>query len=150
MASCSNDAAAWRREMKFPSVSGCGEQFVDSIVEELTRRSWPEHVLFGVRLAFDEAIANAVEHGNRHDSQKSVLIGAEITDKRLLMTIKDEGAGFCRNDVPNPLAEENLDKPTGRGLFLIKNFMTRVWHNDAGNVIFMEKVLTQEDLDATT
>ena len=143
MSTCENNVDVWRRQEAFPSVSGCAESFVDDAIGELEKRDWPSSELFGVRLAFEEALANAIEHGNKRNQSKSVLVTVEIFEKRLLITIRDEGQGFPFDKTPNPSLEENLEKPTGRGLFLIKNFMTRVWHNDSGNCIYMEKSLPE-------
>jgi len=129
----------WRFSVDVPSVSGAGSQAIDSIIGELERRSWNEQDLFAVRLALDEAVMNAIEHGNRRDPSKTVGIKADVGNTKARIAICDEGNGFCVKDVPDPLACENLECPTGRGLFLIRSFMTKVWHNEKGNVVYMEK-----------
>ena len=89
--------------------------------------------------ALDEAVANAIEHGNRRDPTKKIQATAEITQNRALISIQDDGGGFTQDAVNDPPLDENIERPHGRGLFLIKNFMTRVWHNEKGNVIYMDK-----------
>ena len=129
----------WRFERNFPSVSASVVPFLDAIVAELEKREWNPSDVFAIRLALDEAVANAIEHGNRHDPEKKVQLCAESSGERILVSIQDEGPGFSFDSIRDPTLEENLEIPQGRGLFLIRNFMTRVWHNDRGNVIYMEK-----------
>lgn len=129
----------WRHVKELPSVSADVAPFLDAIVEELERRSWDGGDVFAIRLALDEAVANAIEHGNRRDPSKKIILTAEICGERILVSIQDEGPGFHVDAVKDPTLAENLELPAGRGLFLIRNFMTRVWHNEKGNIIYMEK-----------
>ncbi len=129
----------WRFKAILPSISGSGEQYLDRIIEELSSRGWTDADQFAMRLALSEALENAVEHGNHRDELKSVRLSVEIDDTRALASVQDEGPGFPFTETPDPTLAENIDKQTGRGLFLIRNFMTNVWHNEAGNVIYMEK-----------
>ncbi|MBQ2851654.1 MAG: ATP-binding protein [Thermoguttaceae bacterium] len=134
----------WRRVASFPSVSGAGTPFVEAVLNELARRAWSSKDLFAVQLALEEAIANAVEHGNRRDPAKKVDVSAEISVERVLLSVRDEGEGFDETATPNPTLAENLEIPTGRGLLLIGNFMTNVWRGSGGAEIFMEKTPTSD------
>lgn len=136
----------WRYATSFQSVSGAGESFVDAVLRELERRAWSSKDLFAVQLALEEAIANAVEHGNRRDSAKKVDVSAEISVERVLLSVRDEGEGFDEFATPNPTLAENLEIPTGRGLLLIRNFMTNVWRGSGGAEIFMEKTPTPNEV----
>ncbi|MBP5622863.1 MAG: ATP-binding protein [Thermoguttaceae bacterium] len=139
--SCDVDSTqVWKLNASLPSVSGSGEQRVDAAIDELEARGWSSADQFAVRLALSEALENAVEHGNKRDDSKRIGLSIEIGDSKVYASVSDEGAGFRHEDAPDPTAEENVGKICGRGLFLIRNFMTNVWHNDVGNVIFMEKV----------
>jgi len=73
-----------------------------------------------VKLAVDEVVANAVKHGNKLDPQKFVIFAAEVQGDVLTIVVSDEGTGW-NGTAPDPLAPENRFKPTGRGLFLIRN-----------------------------
>ncbi|MGI6400793.1 MAG: ATP-binding protein [Thermoguttaceae bacterium] len=137
--SSSDNSDVWRYSKTFASVSSNVTPFLDAIVAELEARSWNPDDIFAIRLALDEGVANAIEHGNRRDPAKKVLLNAEISGKRILVSIQDEGPGFSLDSVKDPTLQENIELPQGRGLFLIRNFMTRVWHNSKGNVIYMEK-----------
>ena len=140
-----NSLNAWRLIETLPSVSGSGESCIDKVINELESRGWSASDQFAMRLALSEAFENAVEHGNKKDSSKNVHLSVVVDDNRALATIRDEGPGFQYDATPNPTLDENLASVCGRGLFLIKNFMTNVWHNEAGNVIYMEKVPTPSE-----
>lgn len=129
----------WSAHETFPSVSGQGESLVEATLHELETRGWSPVDLFQVQLALEEGIANAIEHGNKHDPNKFVHMDVELDDARILVKIQDEGEGFPHWALPDPTDEANLDKPSGRGVFLIRNSMTKVWFNDKGTCIFMEK-----------
>ena len=76
-----------------------------------------------ISLAVREGVANAVFYGNQECPEKVVRLVFEVDDDRFVVRIHDEGAGFCLEDVPDPLAEENLMKTSGRGVFLMRAFM---------------------------
>ena len=77
-------------------------------------------------MAVREAAVNAVLHGNEYDPAREIAVGFENTGKALIITIADEGKGFTPESVPDPLAEENLLRGTGRGIFLIRSLMDEV------------------------
>ena len=81
---------------------------------------------FHVTMAVREAAVNAVLHGNEYDPAREIAVGLENTGKALVITIADEGKGFTPESVPDPLAEENLLRGTGRGIFLIRSLMDEV------------------------
>ena len=81
---------------------------------------------FHVTMAVREAAVNAVLHGNEYDPARKIAVGLENTGKALVITIADEGNGFIPESVPDPLAEENLLRGTGRGIFLIRSLMDEV------------------------
>lgn len=118
-------------------------EFLDGVLNHLTERLVhlgvvrPESI--DVVVALDEAIVNAIKHGNGYDAAKLVTIEAEITAESARFTISDEGPGFSEEDVPDPCAPENLLRPSGRGLLLIRNIMDKVEYNAQGNVLTMVK-----------
>ena len=118
-------------------------EYLDGILNHLTDRLVrmgivdPDSV--DVVVALDEAIVNAIKHGNGYDPTKQVHIAAEITSSHARFVISDEGSGFSEQDVPDPCAPENLLRPSGRGLLLIRNIMDEVSYNDAGNTLTMVK-----------
>jgi serine/threonine-protein kinase RsbW len=92
-----------------------------------------------VMLALDEAIVNAIKHGNKGDARKSVHMIAEFNAEGVRFSITDEGAGFDREQVPDPTDPCHLLETSGRGLLLIRHIMDEVHHNEAGNRVEMFK-----------
>ena len=79
-----------------------------------------------VEMAVREAAVNAVYHGNAYDPNKKMTLALERTPESLIITVADEGKGLQETEIPDPLAPENLLKPHGRGIFLIRSFMDEV------------------------
>lgn len=93
-------------------------------------------------LAVREGISNAIKHGNKCDTSKKVLVRMHYIGPDLTISIEDEGDGFDPSSVQNPLLPENLLKPTGRGIFYMKNFMDDVryeFKQSHGTVLHMKK-----------
>jgi len=76
--------------------------------------------------ALREAVANAIRHGNRQDPARKVNVEFEISDGAVTMRVDDEGEGFDPAAIPDPTSPENLLRPSGRGIFYIRQFMNRV------------------------
>ncbi|MFA5669943.1 MAG: ATP-binding protein [Balneolaceae bacterium] len=89
-------------------------------------------------LTVSEAATNGIVHGNKLDKSKSLTIIATFDGAILSFTIQDEGEGFTPSEVPNPLAEENLLKPSGRGIFLMKEYADEVLYADGGNTLILK------------
>lgn len=79
-----------------------------------------------VEMAVREAAVNAVYHGNAYDPNKKMTFGLERTPESLIITVADEGEGLEESEIPDPLSPENLLKPHGRGIFLMRSFMDEV------------------------
>jgi len=94
---------------------------------------------FNLCIALDEALTNAIKHGNRDDASKTVRIRAEFSTCEARFTIIDEGAGFNLAAIPDPRDPANLFKPSGRGLLLIRHIMDEVRYYERGNVVTMIK-----------
>lgn len=128
-----------RFEVKIPSDTAQGQEVQERIVQMLEELEYPSRDVFGVRLALEEAIVNAIKHGNRMDLQKSVRIAWQVSAEKIRIEIEDEGPGFQPEDVPDPTKEENLEKPCGRGIMLMKAFLNVCMYNEAGNQVILEK-----------
>jgi len=92
--------------------------------------------------AIREAVANAIEHGNRSDANKQVTVDFELLGDEIVIEVKDEGVGFDPKRVPSPLEPENLLKPNGRGILLIREFMDQVeydFQDERGTALIMRK-----------
>jgi serine/threonine-protein kinase RsbW len=92
---------------------------------------------FAIRLALEEALTNAFRHGNRSDPEKSVLLDCRVNREAVVIDIHDEGEGFDLGAVPDPTEEENLQIPSGRGIMLMRSFMTEVDFHPPGNRVRM-------------
>jgi len=109
------------------------------IVEMVTQAGFRKEAVFAVRLALDEALANAVKHGNQNDPSRSVKVEVGIDDAKVTISIEDEGAGFDPVCLPDPTSEENITRPCGRGVMLMKAYMTQVSFNERGNRVTLVK-----------
>ncbi len=113
---------------------------VAELLDELERQEWSDSDSFAVHLAFEEALVNAIKHGNQLDPSKNVKVCCRMKSDRVQICITDEGDGFKPEDVPDPTREENLDVPSGRGLMLMRSYMTSLEFNEQGNSVTMVKV----------
>ena len=116
------------------------ERFLDSTLasvdhaEELAvavaqRAGFDDDDLLKIGMAVRESVVNAVVHGNRYNANKKVRFSVTKNSERFTIRIADEGEGFDYQDVPDPLAEENLMAGSGRGIFLIRSFMDELQIN---------------------
>ncbi len=113
---------------------------VKFLVEALRPREYSEKEFFGVRLSLEEAIVNAIKHGNGEDPAKTVQIRYRATPRHFVIEIQDEGAGFDPNSLPDAVDPENMERPSGRGVILMQHFMTWVRYNEAGNCVTLCKI----------
>jgi serine/threonine-protein kinase RsbW len=109
----------------------------DRILSELEGNGFSKEDIFAVHLALEEAFINAVKHGNKMDPAKKVKIEYSVRSDKIEVSVADEGDGFDPEAVPDPRSRENLYKPEGRGLFLMKSYMDVVKYNQLGNCVYM-------------
>lgn len=127
-------------QVTIPSDTQEARKVQDEIEAHLQTRLASEKEIFSVRLALEEALVNAIKHGNQMDRTKKVHISYRFVGNRLDIQITDEGNGFDPSDVPDPTAVENLERPCGRGLMLMRHYMGDVNYNERGNSVSMSKV----------
>jgi serine/threonine-protein kinase RsbW len=94
----------------------------------------------GMRLALEEAVVNALRHGHHYDPAKQVRVRFRVDGVEALAEVEDEGPGFDPEGVPDPTAAENLDKPSGRGLLLMRHFTTWLRFHGRGNLVTLCRV----------
>jgi len=111
------------------------------ILSELDRRNVDEDRRFDVRLCVEEAVRNAMVHGNHSDKKLSVKTAYWIDGGMLNIEIEDEGAGFDHADVADPTLASHILKNSGRGVHLIRKLMDSVEYNGKGNKVTMMKKL---------
>ncbi len=127
-------------EFVIPSDLNEARQLQEFIETQLRQCDYEDKEIFGIRLALEEAIVNAIKHGNQLDQAKKVLVLFNIRPDRFDIGIQDEGPGYDPNDLPDPLADENLERPCGRGIFLMRHYMTEVVVHPPGNRLTMCKM----------
>ncbi len=110
-----------------------------TILDQAQAQGFGKDEVFAIRLALDEAISNAIQHGNKSDPDKNVTIQFAFDGDALTIDVADEGPGFDPTDVPDPTLDENLCTPSGRGVMLIRAYMTEVRFNERCNCISMVK-----------
>lgn len=110
-----------------------------AVFTAMVQKGYPAKELFGACLATEEALVNAIKHGNGGDPAKRVRLRFRIDAERMFIQVADEGSGFDRERVPDPLSAENRERPSGRGLFLMRSFMTWIRFNRRGNIVTLCK-----------
>ena len=128
------------RDFSLPSDLSEVHRVQAEIEEALQANRFGDSDVFAIKLAVEEALVNAIKHGNQMEPDKTVRVAYAVNDDQFSIRIEDEGAGFSPSEVPDPTAEENIERPCGRGLLIIRNFMTSVDYVGRGNVVVMFKM----------
>jgi serine/threonine-protein kinase RsbW len=132
----------WKLEKQLRSCKDAHVPLMQEILRQLEELGWNGRDHFGIELALEESLSNAIRHGNKYDETKAVRVESKASPEHFWVRITDEGIGFQPNKVPDCTADENLECPGGRGLALIKAYMTNVEYNECGNCLTMEKTRT--------
>lgn len=132
---------SWTSRKELPSRRGAHIPLLEEILRELERLGWDPcgRDYFGVQMALEESLSNAIRHGNKLDESKRVHVECKVSPERFWLQVTDEGPGFKPQAVPDCTADENLVCQGGRGLALIQAYMTYVQYNECGNSVTMEK-----------
>ncbi|MBX3374500.1 MAG: ATP-binding protein [Phycisphaeraceae bacterium] len=110
---------------------------LEAVLGEVAARAYDTGACFAIRLALEEALANAIRHGSGNDPSKRVTIECRVDRNEVVISIEDEGPGFDPAAVPDPTTEENLQLPSGRGIMLMRSFMTEIAFSARGNRVRM-------------
>lgn len=108
------------------------EELLNTLQEEL---SFGDDFYARLMLAVSEAATNGIVHGNKLDASKEVEIKVYRSDQKLIFETKDQGQGFDPEEIPDPLAEENLLKTSGRGVFLMEEYADAVDYSENGTCL---------------
>lgn len=127
------------RFITIPSIPEKIPYVEELLAEVLLEDGFSEDDVFGVRLALDEALANAIRHGNGRDPEKKVRIRFRIANGRVTIRVRDEGRGFDYDNLPDPTSPERIELPNGRGLLLMNSYMDSVTFSRKGNEVTMVK-----------
>ncbi len=114
---------------------------IDNIIKLLTSSGADKQVSFDVRLCLEEALINAIKHGNKNNKELPIIVNYCMLKDKFWVSVQDSGEGFDHKKIPDPTGKENLLKTSGRGVYLIKYLMDEVLFNKKGNKITMTKYL---------
>jgi serine/threonine-protein kinase RsbW len=131
--------AAVKRTLQFPSVLEnihIAERLIDEVCAEFHVK---EDYYGELLIAMTEAVNNAIVHGNKLDPSKQVKLTFDVlNDTNIRFTIEDEGPGFDYNNLPDPTAPENIEKPHGRGVFLMRQLADGCSFEDGGRIVILD------------
>lgn len=114
------------------------QRCVERLLSLLKGAGYSKTAVFGMRLALEEAVVNAFLHGHKHLPEGTpVRLEFRVSPRLVELTVEDRGPGFTPAAVPDPTLDENLECPTGRGIMLMRAYMTRVTYNARGNRVTM-------------
>jgi serine/threonine-protein kinase RsbW len=112
---------------------------VEAVVAAMAAAGYAEKDLFAMRLALEEALVNGIKHGNQGDPARRVFVRYRVGPEQALVEVEDQGPGFDPAGVPDPLAPGGLERPGGRGLLLMRAYLTWVRYNDRVNAVTLCK-----------
>lgn len=139
--------AAAKRTLKFPSILEnihLAEKLIDDVVAEYGVK---EDYYGELLIAMTEAVNNAIVHGNKLDASKQVTLTFDIIEDRLMrFIVEDEGPGFDYNNLPDPTAPENIEKPHGRGVFLMRKLADNCDFQDNGRIVILDFAVLEKDV----
>jgi serine/threonine-protein kinase RsbW len=111
-------------------------RMIESFIDNAKERYHLDDDIYGnIMIAVTEAVNNAIKHGNRSDSTKNVSLTLSFEEGLIKFKVEDEGTGFDHQNLPDPTSPENLEKPGGRGIFLMKHLSDEVEFDDNGRVV---------------
>jgi serine/threonine-protein kinase RsbW len=113
-------------ELSLPSRIETVATAAAAVAQFIGRYGISDDAAFGIDMAVREAVTNAVLHGNRQDANKTVDIVLKSSPDAVEISVHDQGPGFNPEDVPDPTANENIMKTSGRGIFFMRTFMDEV------------------------
>jgi serine/threonine-protein kinase RsbW len=131
-----NNAGAsgcWRRESIRESRDAA--PLISVICDAVANAGFLSQDLFAVRIALEEAISNAIVHGNRRDPRKQVTVLYRVSPTDVVVRVEDEGQGFDPTQIADPLAPENLERASGRGILLMQHYTNWLCYNRTGNCV---------------
>jgi len=130
-----------KKVITVPSETRYIRKVSDRILSSIEVLGLDDGKIFDIKLCIEEAVRNAIVHGNHSDRRRSVRVTYGVEDSRLTIEVEDEGIGFDHRTVADPTAQAHIMKNSGRGVYLIRKLMDRTDYNDIGNKITMVKNL---------
>jgi serine/threonine-protein kinase RsbW len=119
-------------------------RIIESFIDNAKEKYHLDDDIYGnIMIAVTEAVNNAIRHGNKDNSSKNVLISLSLEDGMIKFKVQDEGTGFDFHQLPDPTAPENISKPGGRGIFLMKHLSDEVDFKENGKVVELSFYVNQ-------
>jgi serine/threonine-protein kinase RsbW len=128
-----------KRAFTIPSDFNASRDVQVKVMQDVSAAGFDEETIFAIRISLEEAIVNAIRHGNRLDASKQVRVESKVSPGQCEIVVEDEGTGFERKRIPDPTSAENLCRPNGRGILLIESYMTNVRWERGGRRVWMVK-----------
>jgi serine/threonine-protein kinase RsbW len=120
-------------------------KLIDSILSIAEEKGFGSSSIFAIRLAIEEAITNAFEHGHEGlEKSLSIQVDYSVSSTLIEIAVEDQGPGFSPSALPDPTLQENLSKPSGRGVMLMQAYMSEVLFNAKGNRVKMKYIRPRE------
>jgi serine/threonine-protein kinase RsbW len=120
---------------------------IDALATTMRQHNYAEKDVFEMSLVMEEALTNALKHGNKQDPNKDAWMRWSVDSRRVLVIVEDEGDGFDPTRIPDPRRPENLERPSGRGLFLMRCYTNWMRFNKRGNRVAFCKRRSDEPTD---
>jgi len=140
MASSDPNKAAAFHEIDIPSTLDAAKKPEREILRHIELCGYSEEASFAIKLALEEAMTNAVKHGNGNDANKRIKVRYAVDPARAVIIVRDEGGGFCHQSVPDPTRPDRLTLPTGRGIMLMRAYMDEVKFEADGTEVCLVKL----------
>jgi len=131
-----------KKTIKVPSETRYIRKVSEKILGSLSGFRLDEGKIFDIKLCIEEAVRNAIVHGNHSDKRLVVRVTYRVEENRLVIEVEDEGVGFDHHGVADPTLTPHIMKNSGRGVYLIRKLMNGVMYNDIGSKITMIKHLS--------
>ncbi|MCC5919351.1 MAG: ATP-binding protein [Cyclobacteriaceae bacterium] len=122
-------------KIEIPSLSE-NIRIVESFIDNAKDKYQLNDDIYGnIMIAVTEGVNNAILHGNKKDENKNVKLVLQLQEESIIFYITDEGEGFDHHTLPDPTSPENLEKPSGRGVFLMKNLCDELSYDQEGKTV---------------
>ncbi len=109
------------------------------IMADVQACGYSENAMFAIKLALEEAMTNAVKHGNENDHTKRIVVRYAVMPDRVIIIVRDDGPGFLPAGVPDCTSPDRLSVPSGRGIMLMRAYMDEVCYRDRGREVYLMK-----------
>lgn len=133
----SEQPSIFQRDFTLQELRAGLELVHEQVSAALSTHGYDEAAVFAIRLAIEEAVVNAFRHGNRNDPTKVVFFRAHVDGVEAVFEVEDQGPGFDPKAIPDPTDQFNIEMPSGRGVMLIKAYMTDAEYIPPGNKLRM-------------